>query len=127
MPKTIAELTVDALIENGICTLYCLPGVQNDVFFDALFHRTDELIPIHTRHEQGAAYMAMGAALATGKPQAFCVVPGPGFLNTTAALSTAYATNAPLLALVGQIPSGAIGKGTACCTKYRTNLELCAD
>ena len=103
-------MAVRALIENGIDTLYCLPGVQNDGFFDALFYSTDHLTPVQARHEQGAAYMAMGAALATGRPQAFCVVPGPGFLNATAALSTAYAVNAPVLALVGQIPTGAQGK-----------------
>ena len=107
----IADLVAETLIANGIDQLYCLPGVQNDGFFDALFDRTDRITPIQTRHEQGAAYMATGAALATGRPQAFCVVPGPGFLNTTAALSTAYAVNAPVLALAGQIPLGAQGKG----------------
>ena len=66
---------------------------------------------IHTRHEQGAAYMALGAALATGKPQVFSVVPGPGLLNATAALATAHSTSAPVLALSGQIPSKFIGKG----------------
>ena len=55
--------------------------------------------------------MALGAALATGKPAAYSVVPGPGFLNSTAALATAYSTGARVLALVGQIPSYAIGKG----------------
>ena len=39
------------------------------------------------RHEQGAAYMALGAALATGKPAVYSVVPGAGFLNSTAALA----------------------------------------
>ena len=112
MPQmTIADLVADTLIANGINQLYCLPGIQNDGFFDRLFDRTDWITPIQTRHEQGAAYMAMGAALATGNPQAFCVVPGPGFLNTTAALSTAWAVNAPVLALVGQIPLAAQGKG----------------
>ena len=111
MTTTIAKLAVEALIANGIEQLYCLPGVQNDHFFNALFDHTDAITPIQTRHEQGAAYMATGAALATGEPQAFCVVPGPGFLNTTAALSTAYGMNAPVLALVGQIPTGAQGKG----------------
>src|SRR5262249_32199158 len=66
---------------------------------------------VHTRHEQGAAYMALGAALATGKPAVYSVVPGPGFLNSTAALATAYSTGARVLALIGQIPSRAIGKG----------------
>ena len=111
MTTTIAELAVETLVTNGITQLYCLPGVQNDHFFNALFDHTDAITPIQTRHEQGAAYMATGAALATGEPQAYCVVPGPGFLNTTAALSTAYALNAPVLALVGQIPTGAQGKG----------------
>ncbi|MCH9662391.1 MAG: TPP-binding protein [Gammaproteobacteria bacterium] len=111
MPRTVASFVIDTLIDNGMDQLYCLPGVQNDDFFDALYDKQSELSPIHTRHEQGAAYMALGAAMATGKPQAFSVVPGPGFLNATAALSTAYAVNAPVLALVGQIPSNAIGKG----------------
>ncbi|MEM7301628.1 MAG: thiamine pyrophosphate-dependent enzyme [Pseudomonadota bacterium] len=111
MSQTVASLTVEMLIANGIDQLYCLPGVQNDGFFDALYDRQDALTPIHSRHEQGAAYMALGAAMATGKPQAYCVVPGPGFLNTTAALCTAYATNARVLALSGQIPAPAVGKG----------------
>ena len=38
------------------------------------------------------------------------MVPGPGFLNTTAALSTAYAVNAPVLALTGQIQQAMIGR-----------------
>src|ERR1700692_4082354 len=55
--------------------------------------------------------MALGAALATGKPQAYAVVPGPGLLNSGAALLTAYGMNAPVLALIGQIPNDAIGRG----------------
>ena len=54
--------------------------------------------------------MALGAALATGKPQAYAVVPGPGLLNASAALLTAYSMNAPVLALVGQIPDRDIGR-----------------
>ena len=111
MPDTVAELVVETLIRNGIENLYCLPGVQNDDFFDALYDKQNRLSPVAARHEQGAAYMALGAALATGRHQAFAVVPGPGFLNASAALATAYATNAPVLALAGQIPLRAIGKG----------------
>ena len=59
------------------------------VVYDALFKAADRMRTIHTRHEQGAAYMALGAALATGRPQAYAVVPGPGLLNTAAALLTA--------------------------------------
>ena len=55
--------------------------------------------------------MALGAALATGKPQAYAVVPGPGLLNSGSALLTAYGMNAPVLALIGQIPDADIGRG----------------
>ena len=108
---TSGEAVVDGVIRNGIDTLFCLPGVQNDLFFDALHARMNELRPIHTRHEQGAAYMALGAALATGKPSAFCVVPGPGFLNASTALATAYSTGSKVLALLGQINLSAIDRG----------------
>src|SRR5215207_7350890 len=101
---TTAEATVAALIAHGLDTVYALPGVHNDHLFDALFKAKDRIRTVHTRHEQGAAYMALGAALATGKPQAYAVVPGPGFLNSATALLTAHGTNAPVLALVGQIP-----------------------
>lgn len=105
------EAAVAGLISNGIDTVYCLPGVQNDHLFDALHGAQDRVRIIHTRHEQGAAYMALGSAMATGKPSVYAVVPGPGFLNTTGALCTAYAVNAPVLALVGQIPAATIGRG----------------
>ncbi len=108
---TAAEAVVATLIGHGLDTIYALPGVQNDLLFEALFKFSDQLRTIHTRHEQGAAYMALGAALATGKPQTYAVVPGPGLLNSSAALLTAYSMNAPVLALVGQIPARDIGKG----------------
>jgi acetolactate synthase-1/2/3 large subunit len=112
MPRMrTAEAVVESLARHGIDTLYCLPGVHNDHLFDALHKADGRIRVIHTRHEQTAAYMALGAALATGKPQAFSVVPGPGLLNASAALLTAWGLNAPVLALVGQIPSFAIDQG----------------
>jgi acetolactate synthase-1/2/3 large subunit len=108
---TTAEATVGTLIANGIDAVYALPGAHNDPLFDALFGAGDRLRTINTRHEQGAAYMALGAALATGKPQVYAVVPGPGLLNSAAALLTAYGMNAPVLALIGQIAQSAIGRG----------------
>ncbi len=107
---TTAQAVVSMLELNGIDTIFCLPGVQNDAFFDALYDRTNAIRPIHTRHEQACAYMALGYAMATAKPSAYVVVPGPGFLNTAAALATAYAANAPVLALTGQIQQAMIGR-----------------
>jgi acetolactate synthase-1/2/3 large subunit len=102
---------VEMLCRHGVETLFALPGVQNDALFVALYDAGDRLRVIHPRHEQAAAYMAFGYARASGKPGAFAVVPGPGLLNTTAALATAYATNSPVLCISGQIPSNLIGRG----------------
>src|SRR4029450_9344236 len=107
---TTAEAGVATLIGHGLATGYALPGIHNDYLFDAFQRAGDFLRVVHTRHEQGAAYMALGAALATGKPQAYSVVPGPGLLNSGAALLTAYGMNAPVLAMIGQIPAAAIGR-----------------
>src|SRR6516225_3784786 len=108
---TTAEATVTALIAHGIDTVYALPGVHNDHLFDALHKAQDRIRTVHTRHEQGAAYVALGAALATGKPQVYAVVPGPGLLNSATPLLMAHSMNAPVLALIGQIPQAAIGRG----------------
>jgi acetolactate synthase-1/2/3 large subunit len=105
------DAVVGAVLAHGVSAIYCLPGVQSDHLFNAMFDAGPALKVVHTRHEQGAAYMALGAALATGEPAVYSVVPGPGFLNSTAALATAYSTGARVLALVGQIPSRSIGKG----------------
>jgi acetolactate synthase-1/2/3 large subunit len=102
---------VEMLRRHGIDTLFALPGVQNDALFVALYDAQDAIRVIHTRHEQAAAYMALGYARANGRVGAFAVVPGPGLLNTTAALATAYATNTPVLCVSGQIPSDLIGRG----------------
>src|SRR5690606_6282831 len=64
----------------------------------------------HTRHEQGAAYMALGASLAKGDIAVCNVVPGPGLLNAGAALATAHALNAPMLLIVGQVPRSQLGR-----------------
>jgi acetolactate synthase-1/2/3 large subunit len=112
MPRlSTAEATVETLLRHGLDTVYALPGLHNDPLFDAFYHASGHLRVIHPRHEQTAAYMALGAALASGKPQAFAVVPGPGMLNAGAALLTAFGMNAPVLGLIGQIQQADIDKG----------------
>ncbi len=105
------EAIAESLIAQGIDTVFGIPGIQLDNLFDAFQARRDRLRVIHTRHEQGAAYMAMGYAQSTGRPAAYVVVPGPGFLNSLTALADAKSANLPVLAIVGQIPSSKIGLG----------------
>ena len=112
MPRmTGGEAIVDSLLRHGIDTVFGLPGVQVYGLFDAFSRNANRLRLINARHEQTTAYMALGYACATGKPAAYAVVPGPGVLNTTAALATAWGVNAPVLCLTGQVPSAMIGRG----------------
>ncbi len=108
---TGGDVLAESLLANAVDTIFALPGVQLDGAFDALARRSEQLRVLSTRHEQGAAYMALGYALATGRIGTCLVVPGPGLLNAMAALSTANACSAPVLCLTGQIASQDIGKG----------------
>ena len=111
MPRmTGGEAIVDGLLRHGIDTVFGLPGVQTYGLFDALAKASNRIRLINARHEQTTAYMALGYACATGRPAAYAVVPGPGVLNTTAALATAWGVNAPVLCLTGQVPSAMIGR-----------------
>jgi acetolactate synthase-1/2/3 large subunit len=108
---TGGEAMVRSLLAHGIDTVFGLPGIQLDHLFNAFHDHANELRVLNARHEQGTAYMAFGWAQSTGKVGTYAVVPGPGILNTGAALSTAYGCSAKVLALTGQIPSEAIGRG----------------
>ncbi|HAA91013.1 MAG TPA: thiamine pyrophosphate-binding protein [Rhodospirillaceae bacterium] len=108
---TGGQAIVRTLTNHGIDTIFGLPGVQLDNTFDALYEAKNQLRTIHTRHEQGAAYMALGYAQASGKVGACIVGPGPGLLNAGAALCTAYGSNVPVICIAGQIPSNQIGVG----------------
>ncbi|MEM7188140.1 MAG: thiamine pyrophosphate-dependent enzyme [Pseudomonadota bacterium] len=101
MTTTISHLLCQGLLDQGVDALYCLPGVQNDDFFNVLVDHPD-LKPFVARHEQATSYMATGAALASGRPQAYCTVPGQGVLNAAAGHSTAFATSARVMAILGQ-------------------------
>jgi len=108
---TGGQAIVRTLTNHGVDTIFGLPGVQLDNTFDALYEARNTIRTIHTRHEQGAAYMALGYAQSSGKVGACIVGPGPGLLNAGAALATAAASNAPVLCIGGQLPSSQIGGG----------------
>lgn len=108
---TGGQAIIRTLARFGVDTVFGLPGIQLDPLFDALYEQRQSIRTYHTRHEQGAAYMALGYAQASGKVGVFAVVPGPGIMNAAAALATAAGSNVPVLGLTGQIPSHQIGKG----------------
>jgi acetolactate synthase-1/2/3 large subunit len=107
---TGGDLLVAGLVAGGVDTVFGLPGVQLDGFFDALARRPEVRV-IHTRHEQATSYMADGYARASGRVGCCAVVPGPGVLNAMAGLATAYACNSRVLCVAGQVRSDLIDSG----------------
>ena len=123
---TGGQAMVQSLKKHGVDTMFVLPGVQLDNIFDALYDEQDSIALYHTRHEQATSYMADGYARTTGKPGVCLVVPGPGLLNAMAGLSTAYATNSPVLSISGQIQSDLIGFGRGVLHEIPNQLEMMA-
>ncbi|MGB1007353.1 MAG: thiamine pyrophosphate-binding protein, partial [Thalassobaculaceae bacterium] len=108
---TGGEAILRSVLRHGVDTIFGLPGVQTYPLFDALARHGNAVRTLGVRHEQTAAYMAMGYAKVTGRPGVYSVVPGPGVLNTGAALITGMAVNAPMLLLTGQVPAPFLGRG----------------
>jgi len=107
---TTAEAIVSSLMAHGVDTVFGIPGAHTYPLIDAIA-REPSIRFVTARHEQGAAYMALGYAKSTGRVGVFTVVPGPGILNTTAAIATAISTNAPILGVTANVMSFNIGKG----------------
>ncbi|AVT77853.1 acetohydroxy acid synthase [Rhodopseudomonas palustris] len=106
---TGGEAIVQGLVAHDVDTVFGLPGAQIYGLFDGF--AKSQLKVIGARHEQACGYMAFGYARASGKPGVFSVVPGPGVLNASAALLTAFGCNEPVMCLTGQVPSAYLGKG----------------
>ncbi len=107
---TTAEAIVASIVTHGVETVFGIPGAHTYALIDAIA-REPSIEFVTTRHEQGAAYMALGYSISTGRTGVFTVVPGPGILNTTSALATAISTNAPVLGITANVMSFNIGKG----------------
>ncbi|HWX11821.1 MAG TPA: thiamine pyrophosphate-dependent enzyme [Trinickia sp.] len=107
---TVAGQLVDALVARGVDTVFVMPGDQLSPLFDAMHAQRHRIRVVVVRHEQTAAYMAYGAARATGAMGVCIVPPGPGALNALAGLSIALAAGTPVLCITGQIPLAMIGK-----------------
>src|SRR5947209_1167079 len=123
---TGGQALVQSLKREGVSIVFGLPGIQLDWAFDALYEERDSIHVVHTRHEQATAYMADGFARTTGQIGTCFVVPGPGLLNATAALSTAYACSSPVLCVTGQIQSDLIGVGRGALHEINNHMETIA-
>src|SRR5438034_8992070 len=122
---TGGEALVKQLYREGVRVVFGLPGVQ---LYGVVAALRDEpgIRFVVTRHEQATSYMADGYARAGSTFGTALVVPGPGLLNTTAGLSTAYAASSPVLMISGQVPRANIGKDVGVLHEVNDQLDAIA-
>jgi len=97
-----SELLVKTLENEGVDTIYGVPGEENLDFLEALRKSTIELIL--TRHEQGAAFMAATRGRLTGKTGVCLATLGPGATNLVTGAAYAQLGAFPMLMITGQKP-----------------------
>ncbi|MGI5226515.1 acetolactate synthase large subunit [Actinoallomurus iriomotensis] len=105
---TGAQALVRALEQVGVDTVFGIPGGTILPAYDPLFD-SQQVRHILVRHEQGAGHAAEGYAQATGKVGVCMATSGPGATNLVTPLADAYMDSVPIVAITGQVVSGAIG------------------
>ncbi len=104
---TGAELFHEMLLEEGVETMFGVPGGALLPIFDSLYKTSIQFVL--TRHEQGAAHMADGFARSTGKVGVCIATSGPGATNLVTGLANAHMDSVPVVAITGQVKSFLIG------------------
>ncbi|MDF3413544.1 acetolactate synthase 3 large subunit [Sulfitobacter sp. M57] len=105
---TGAKMIVQALIDQGVDTVFGYPGGAVLPIYDEVFQQ-NSIKHILVRHEQGAVHAAEGYARSTGKPGVVLVTSGPGATNAVTGLTDALLDSIPLIVLTGQVPTFMIG------------------
>jgi len=138
---TGAEIVVQALIDQGVSTIFGYPGGAVLPIYDALFQDNerhgDRLRHILVRHEQGATHAAEGYARSTGRPGVVLVTSGPGATNAITGIVDALMDSIPMVVFTGQVPTHLIGTDafqeadtvgiTRACTKHNYLVKDAAD
>lgn len=109
MQIPVAELIVRFMERLGIRRIFGLPGSHILPVYDAL--RASGIRTVLAKHEQAAAFMAMGHARVTGGIGACITTAGPGATNLVTAIASAYADRLPILAITGEAPTHIFGRG----------------
>jgi len=127
-PRKGARILLEALVHEGVDTIFGYPGGAVLPIYDELARMPDQFRHILARHEQGAVHMAEGYAKATARVGVVLVTSGPGATNAVTGIANAFMDSTPLVVITGQVPRKMIGTDafqevdtvgiTRPCTKY---------
>ncbi len=104
-----ADILVESLVRHGVDVLFAYPGGASMPLHQALTRFSDKIRTILPRHEQGGTFAAQGYARSTGRPGVCMATSGPGATNLVTGLADAKLDSVPIIAITGQVTTGAIG------------------
>lgn len=102
-----ADAVIKVLAAHGVTTVFGYPGGAIMPIYDALYGSPVE--HLLSRHEQGAAFAAVGYARASGKTGVCFATSGPGATNLITSLADALLDSVPVVAITGQVSTAVIG------------------
>lgn len=110
-PRTLtgAEAVCEALIAEGVKTIFGYPGGAIMPIYDALYGYTDRLEHVLVRHEQGGIHAAQGYARSSGRTGVVFATSGPGATNLVTGLADAMIDSTPLVCITGQVFAHLLG------------------
>ncbi len=106
---TGSEAMIQALISEGVDTIFGYPGGAIMPVFDSLYDHKEEIKHILVRHEQGAVHAAQGYARVSKKVGVALVTSGPGATNAITGITDAMMDSTPLVVISGQVNSALLG------------------
>ncbi len=111
--RTVSDVLVETMSNWGVDAVFGMVGHSNLGFADAMREAESrgDLRYFGVRHEGAAAFAATAYGKLTGRLAACFGIAGPGSTNLLTGLYDAKVDRAPVLALSGQVPSSAIGRG----------------
>jgi len=106
---TGSQALLDALIIEGVDTIFGYPGGAIMPIYDALYDYHDKLNHILVRHEQGGIHAGQGYARTSGKVGVVFATSGPGATNLVTGLADAQIDSTPLVCITGQVFAHLLG------------------
>src|SRR6201996_1282025 len=100
---------LEALIVEGVDTIFGYPGGAIMPIYDALYDYNDKLEHILVRHEQGGIHAGQGYARSSGKVGVVFATSGPGATNLVTGLADAMIDSTPLVCVTGQVFAHLLG------------------
>ena len=109
MELTGAKAVMEALVKEGVDTIFGYPGGAIMPVYDALYDYEDKIRHVLVRHEQGAGHAAEGYARMMGRPGVALVTSGPGATNLVTPIADAMLDSVPIVCITGQVHTKLVG------------------